>query len=227
MTNNIITFNFNAHTVRTQSINGNAWFCLPDACAALGLSNSRKSKTQLVAKGVTESYTPTNGGKQAVTFINEPNLYRLIFRSNKPQAQAFADWVYDEVLPSIRKTGTYSVATDKPVTVAEHQRALPSGKREIVLSEKAKAEIGGIVKACLGTSKAGTPLGADAFKQLVKEAVAEFFFEQAAEDGENHPSGRPFANWAVTAVHSVGAMQSEYHALRDKMQQAQNLLAAK
>lgn len=116
---------------------------------------------------------------------------------------------------------------DKPVLVSEHTRALPSGKREIVLSEKAKAEIGGIVKACLGTSKAGTPLGADAFKQLVKEAVAEFFFEQAAEDGENHPSGRPFANWAVTAVHSVGAMQSEYHALRDKMKQAQNLLAAK
>ena len=117
--------------------------------------------------------------------------------------------------------------TDKPVLVAEHTRALPSGKREIVLSEKAKAEIGGIVKACLGTSKAGTPLGADAFKQLVKEAVAEFFFEQVAEDGEKHPSGRPFANWAVTAVHSVGAMQSEYHALRDKMKQAQNLLAAK
>ena len=116
---------------------------------------------------------------------------------------------------------------DKPVLVSEHTRALPSGKREIVLSEKAKAEIGGIVKACLGTSKAGTPLGADAFKQLVKEAVAEFFFEQAAEDGEKNPSGRPFANWAVTAVHSVGAMQSEYHALRDKMQQAQNLLAAK
>lgn len=104
---------------------------------------------------------------------------------------------------------------------------MPSGKREIVLSEKAKAEIGGIVKACLGTSKAGTPLGADALKQLVKEAVAEFFFEQAAEDGEKHPSGRPFANWAVTAVHSVGAMQSEHHALRDKMKQAQNLLAAK
>lgn len=69
--------------------------------------------------------------------------------------------------------------------------------------------------------------GADALKQLVKKAVAEFFFEQAAEDGEKHPSVRPFANWAVTAVHSVGAMQSEYHALRDKMKQAQNLLAAK
>ncbi len=226
MTNNIITFNFNNNAVRTQSIDGNAWFCFADCRDALGIKGSLKKGT-LSEKGLTICHTLTKGGKQAVTFINEPNLYRLIFRSNKPQAQAFADWVYDEVLPSIRKTGTYSVATDKPVTVAEHQRALPSGKREIVLSEKAKAEIGGIVKACLGTSKAGTPLGADAFKQLVKEAVAGFFFEQAAEDGEKHPSGRPFANWAVTAVHSVGAMQSEYHALRDKMKQVQNLLAAK
>ena len=108
MKNEIITFNFNNNPVRTQKIDGAAWFCLKDACAALGLSNSRKTKTQLTAKGVTESYTPTNGGEQEVTFINEPNLYRLIFRSNKPQAQAFADWVYEEVLPSIRKTGSYN-----------------------------------------------------------------------------------------------------------------------
>ena len=110
MKNEIITFNFNNNPVRTQKIDGAAWFCLKDACAALGLSNSRKTKTQLTAKGVTESYTPTNGGEQEVTFINEPNLYRLIFRSNKPQAQAFADWVYEEVLPSIRKTGCYNSA---------------------------------------------------------------------------------------------------------------------
>lgn len=60
--------------------------------------------------GVTICHLPTKSGNQDLVFINEPNLYRLIFRSNKPQAQAFADWVYSEVLPAIRRTGCYSTA---------------------------------------------------------------------------------------------------------------------
>lgn len=107
MTNSISIYNFNQFSIRTQNINNEPYFCLADACSALGLSNSRKSKTQLSLKGVTKSYILTEGGEQELTFINEPNLYRLIFRSNKPQAQAFADWVYSEVLPSVRKTGGY------------------------------------------------------------------------------------------------------------------------
>lgn len=107
MNTEIVEFNFNSSPVRAQTINNEAYFCLADACEALGLSNSRKTKTQLNEKGVTKSYILTNGGKQEITFINEPNLYRLIFRSNKPQAQMFADWVYEEVLPAIRRTGCY------------------------------------------------------------------------------------------------------------------------
>lgn len=109
MTNEITTYNFNLLPIRTLTISNEPYFCLSDACNALGLSNSRKTKTQLNVRGVTKSYIPTKSGNQELTFINEPNLYRLIFRSNKPQAQAFADWVYNEVLPSIRKTGSYGV----------------------------------------------------------------------------------------------------------------------
>lgn len=118
--NDIAIYNFNEFPVRTQAINDNPYFCLVDVCSALGLSNPSKSKTQLNQKGVTKSYLGVETGKKAdgtparqqveLTFINEPNLYRLIFRSNKPQAQAFADWVYNEVLPAIRKTGSYSVS---------------------------------------------------------------------------------------------------------------------
>lgn len=108
--NEIAIYKFNNAPVRTQTVDNNPYFCLSDVCEALGLLNSRKSKTQLNENGVTKSYILTKGGKQEATFINEPNLYRLIFRSNKPQAQAFANWVYEEVLPSIRQTGTYGVA---------------------------------------------------------------------------------------------------------------------
>lgn len=211
MTNNIITFNFNQNTVRTQAIDGKAWFCLKDACDALGLSNSRKTKTQLTAKGVTDSYTLTNGGKQSVTFINEPNLYRLIFRSNKPQAQAFADWVYEEVLPSIRRTGAYSVA-DKTVTVAEHTRSLPSGKKEIVLSEKAKQEIGGIVKNCLAAmpkpkEQSRTSVWSDG--DLLK--TLNLLSERIDNLGRNMTRGFPSAwersvvRYATDAAQAVGA----------------------
>lgn len=109
MTNSISIYNFNNNQVRTANIDGEPWFCLADCCAALKIKQNRDTATRLSQKGVGKTDILTAGGKQEVTFINEPNLYRLIFRSNKPQAQAFADWVYSEVLPSIRKTGGYGV----------------------------------------------------------------------------------------------------------------------
>ncbi len=108
MTNSISIYNFKQNQIRTQSVDGNPWFCLADCCKALGIKQNRDTATRLSQAGVGKTDTLTNGGNQKITFINEPNLYRLIFRSNKPQAQAFADWVYSEVLPSIRKTGAYA-----------------------------------------------------------------------------------------------------------------------
>lgn len=104
--NSLVTFNFKDNQIRTQTVDNEPYFCLRDVCLALGLKNS---KDRDFNKGVETFYLPTKSGNQNITFINEPNLYRLIFRSNKPQAQAFADWVYSEVLPSIRKTGAYGV----------------------------------------------------------------------------------------------------------------------
>lgn len=112
MKNEISIYNFKQNQIRTQSVDGNPWFCLNDCCEALGIARGYKSATRLSSEGVRETSLPTSGGSQVAKFINEPNLYRLIFRSNKPQAQAFADWVYSEVLPSIRKTGGYGAPLD-------------------------------------------------------------------------------------------------------------------
>ena len=110
MTNIISVYNFNNNKIRTQSVDGNPWFCLLDCCKALGIKNAATS-VKLSEAGVGKTYCSYDSGKKEITIINEPNLYRLIFRSNKPQAQAFADWVYSEVLPSIRKTGGYTTAS--------------------------------------------------------------------------------------------------------------------
>ncbi|WP_166170169.1 BRO family protein [Acinetobacter sp. SA01] len=102
-------FNFNEHGVRVAlDTSGEPLFCFPDVCKALDIKNAHASRFSLNEKGVHFMYTPTNGGTQKLTFISEENLYRIVFRSTKPEALNFQNWVFAEVLPSIRKTGSYS-----------------------------------------------------------------------------------------------------------------------
>jgi prophage antirepressor-like protein len=86
-----------------------------DICKALGLENTSKSLETLEPeeKGITKGYTL--GGDQEMLTVNEPGLYRLIFKSRKPAAKRMKKWVFSEVLPSIRKTGKYSVVPEVPV----------------------------------------------------------------------------------------------------------------
>ncbi|NNP74110.1 hypothetical protein A7P53_15740 [Acinetobacter defluvii] len=102
-------FNFNEHGVRVViNENGEPMFCLTDVYNSLDISRTSRLFRELDSKGVANYHTPTNGGMQKLIFINEPNLYRIIFRSNKPEALNFQNWVFAEVLPTIRKTGSYS-----------------------------------------------------------------------------------------------------------------------
>lgn len=102
-------FNFNEHGVRVAfDANGQPLFCLADTCNALGMQRANPSRFNLNPKGVHSLCTLTNGGSQMLTFISEENLYRIVFRSTKPEALNFQNWVFSEVLPTIRKTGSYS-----------------------------------------------------------------------------------------------------------------------
>jgi prophage antirepressor-like protein len=94
------------------NIDGNPWFSAKDVSDALGLRNSRKAIAMLDddEKGVTSSYTP--GGMQAVNVISESGLYTLILRCRDAVTPGtipyrFRKWVTGEVLPQIRKTGSY------------------------------------------------------------------------------------------------------------------------
>lgn len=109
---NISIFNFEStKQVRTAIRNGgDIWFCLPDVANILAISNANPSRFNLSEAGVHKMYISYESGKKQVTFINEPNLYRVIFRSNKAEAVKFQNWVFDEVLPTIRKTGQYTTA---------------------------------------------------------------------------------------------------------------------
>ncbi|WP_311152273.1 BRO family protein [Neisseria sicca] len=95
--------------------NGEPLFCLTDVAQILEIKNTNSSRFNLNEKGVHKMYTPTRGGDQELTFISEPNLYRVIFRSNKAEAIKFQDWIFEEVIPTIRKTGGYQAKSTPSV----------------------------------------------------------------------------------------------------------------
>lgn len=111
--------------VRTIEIDGKPYFVGTDVAKALGYSNPRKAILDH-CKGVTKRDTPTSSGVQSMSYINEGDLYRLIMKSKLPSAEKFEAWVMDEVLPTIRKTGSYQ----KPMTVAEQIQLLALGNQD-------------------------------------------------------------------------------------------------
>lgn len=112
--NELTVFNFGSLPIRTYADeNGEPWFCLSDTCTALNIKQYRADRLPL--SGVTNCQVRYDSGAKTLLFVNEPNLYRLVFRSNKPEAQKFANWVYSEVLPTIRKTGSYGIAKSASV----------------------------------------------------------------------------------------------------------------
>lgn len=138
MSSDLVSFSFESLSVRTFADEaGEPWFCAKDVCDVLGYANSRKAVADHCrAKGVTNRDTPTESGvtngdgtsrarlSQEMTYINEGNLYRLIIKSRKPEAERFESWVCDDVLPTIRKTGQYVAPKFRP---EKTRKALPGG----------------------------------------------------------------------------------------------------
>lgn len=106
--NELQVFNFESNEVRTQVVNDEPHFMLTDVCKVLDIKNVSDAKSRLKKDGVVTTDTIDKLGRtQNANFINESNLYKVIFQSRKPNAEKFTDWVTSEVLPSIRKHGAY------------------------------------------------------------------------------------------------------------------------
>ena len=105
---NIQVFTYQNNKVRTVDVDGEAWFVLKDVCEVLHLGTTAKVAERLDddEKGMNQIHTP--GGTQNVTVVNESGLYHVILRSDKPEAAPFRRWVTNDVLPAIRKTGSYN-----------------------------------------------------------------------------------------------------------------------
>lgn len=108
--------------IRTAEIDGKPYFVGTDVAKALGYNNPRDAVSRH-CKGVVKRDTPTSSGIQSMSYINEGDLYRLIMKSKLPSAEKFESWVMDEVLPTIRKTGSYQ----KPLTTVEQIQVIATG----------------------------------------------------------------------------------------------------
>lgn len=106
--NQLQEFNFQGNQLRTVMIDSEPFFVGKDAATAIGYKNFRDAlKTHVKPKYKRESRITTPFGTQTMTVISEPGLYQLASESKLPSAGPFQDWVYEEVLPSIRKHGAY------------------------------------------------------------------------------------------------------------------------
>lgn len=116
--NNLQIFNSEQFgAIRCMSLDGQPWFCLSDLCQALEISNTSNVKTRLISDGIrTMEAVDTRGRPNTMIFVNEPNMYKTIFQSRKKEAESFTNWVTADILPSIRRTGSYSLPASTPTT---------------------------------------------------------------------------------------------------------------
>lgn len=139
MSQELTPFSFEDQELRIVMINGDPWFVAVDAAKILGYKNS----TDAIGKHVPDKYkmraretrSPHNLDPQTI-LISEPGLYRLIARSDMPNAEKFQDWVFEEVLPQIRKTGSYGLL---PQDYPSALRALADAEEEkLKIAERAR-----------------------------------------------------------------------------------------
>ena len=189
---NLQVFNFNSNQVRIVMINNNPYWVLKDVCRVLKIKNDRDVVSRLNSKGVDSADTLTKGGVQKMTVINESNLYKTIFQSRTEEAEKFQDWTTEEVLPTIRKTGTYGVPTSfkEALLLAAKQQEEIEEKNLLLLEQKPKVDFYDQV----ASSKDAIAIG-DMAKALNMEIGRNTMFELLREKGILQSNNIPYQRY--------------------------------
>lgn len=212
--------------IRVAGTSEEPLFCAADLCRALGYANNRDAISKHVDEGdVAKRDTPTLSGMQTMTFVNESGLYALIFGSKQPNAKAFKNWVTSVVLPSIRKTGSYSSSavpapklSEKLMWVREVKKLLNLNETstlsllEKLVSEPDKLPLPdytpskGILKSATELLKAHNIQGVTAHTFNLQALLKGFLCEQTRKaSGDNYKSfkvitekGKPYGENQVS-----------------------------
>lgn len=140
-----LTFPVSGEKVRIVHIDGEPWFVAADVCRELDIKSARHAVRSLDAgDGATTTVTDSWGRPQETSVINEAGLYQLIFQSRKAEAKRFKRWIFEEVIPTIRRTGSYESLEAKEAKVLEILEASDEAYRKIEVA-KFNGEIPGWV----------------------------------------------------------------------------------
>lgn len=143
----LIPFDYSGRQVRTVTVDGEPWFVAADVCAVLGYANGRAAVEQHVPARHRSSVAIHDGtpGNPNRAVISEAGLYRLVMRSNALNAEQFQEWVTDEVIPTIRKTGQYGAAALPDISTSAGVLAMAeqfaATARQLVAAEQRVAEL--------------------------------------------------------------------------------------
>jgi anti-repressor protein len=137
-------FNFENQNVRTVTIENEVWFVASDVTKILGYQNGRDAISKHCLDGVAKKYTIKDvvNRTQEVTIINESGIYQLVMASKMPNAIKFKQWVTEKILPSIRKTGSYSISQNQfkiPKTFSEALR-LAADQSDLIEEQNKKIQ---------------------------------------------------------------------------------------
>ena len=138
-------FAYQGHQVRvTTDEHGVTWFVAADVCAVLDISNPSDALSRLDDDEKTLISNEGQGRREAPTMnaVNEPGLYSLILGSRKPEAKAFKRWVTHEVLPAIRRTGSYGVPAAPTLTPGIHVVARSQRQASWLWAEAVERHVG-------------------------------------------------------------------------------------
>lgn len=167
----ITRFNFDGSGVRSLVIQGEPWFVASDVCAVLGIVNSAQAVDRLEIEDLCfTEVLDSNGRRQRTSIVNESGLYELIIRSNKPDARRFRRWLTTEVIPTIRKTGSYSMVPVEPqddlVVLEEMIANMRESRRRIAAVEQGQNVLNAKVAAIEGAYDEFTTLAYAKLKGL-------------------------------------------------------------
>ena len=162
--------------VRTiMSASNEPLFCLSDVCRALEL---KRFRIERLDKDVISNHPlQTAGGLQQVTFVNEDGLYDIVLDSRKPKAKKFRKWITSEVVPSIRKTGSYSVEQPKQLSAAESLlqavQLLVAHERQLAILEHNQKNMQGAISS-LYDKVYGMQFETDMVKQKLNNEIDRY-----------------------------------------------------
>lgn len=223
---NVQVVNFSNHELRVIENQAQKWFCARDIAKALEFKNPdadvcnvyRRNKSEFDETMTCTCKLQVQGQTKTVRLYNREGAWLIGMFARTPKAAEFRKWVL-KVLGAVADG-----QSDKTVIVSEHIRSLPSGKKEIVLSEKAKTEIGGIVKSVLQAEITQRENIRDVIREVIREEIAPYLLKDGIKEGTFNTSptadGLPAVNWVIGISHGATALynliQQYQKCLREK-----------